>query len=139
MDLREVVLGADAFLDREEAIGDLHAPALARRALTARLDGEEPAQLPGHAGHVGRVVVDDETRGAEAGADRLHVLVGERHVEVICGDHRVRDAGQRRDEMPVRVRPSGCFEHRPKRSAQLDLEDTAADDIPDEGHDHGAW
>ena len=35
VDLREVVVGPDALLDREQTVGDLEAPALARGALTA--------------------------------------------------------------------------------------------------------
>ena len=79
----EVVVGAGALLDREQTVCDLHAPRLARRALTARLHREEAAQLAGHARHVGLVVVHRESGGAEPRAASFHVLVGERGVELV--------------------------------------------------------
>ena len=55
---------------RRELVGDHAAVLLARRALTARLDREEPGDARRDRGEVGRVVEDDEPRGAEPGARR---------------------------------------------------------------------
>jgi len=44
--------------------------------------------------HAGGVVVDDESSRAHTAADRGETLVGERHLEVLCGHHRVGYAGE---------------------------------------------
>ena len=107
----DVALGPDAVGDVVEVRGDLAGPELARRALPARLDVEEPAHHQRHGDHVRGVVVDDEPAGAEAGADRGHGLVRERRVDLRRGEHRVRDARQDRLELAGRAAPR----HRSRR------------------------
>ena len=66
----EVGVRAAAVGDARQDLGELHRAALARRALPARLDGEEAGQLGSDGDHVGGVVVDDESGGPEPAAER---------------------------------------------------------------------
>ena len=78
----EITVVADAGLDPFEVFGDRTRPELARRALSARLDRQEPREAIGGIDHAGRVVVDDEPGRSHAATDRLEALVAHRHVEI---------------------------------------------------------
>ena len=99
----EVAVAAAPAGDPFEGAGDRAGAELARRALAARLDPQEPRQHRGDLDHARRVVVDDEPGRAEPAADGLEVLVAERRVELVGGDDRVRHA---RDAPPGTTGPA---------------------------------
>ena len=110
-----------------EDVGDLPAVLLARRALAARLHGEEAGHAGGHGDEVVGVVEHDEPGGAETGAGRRHRLVAERRVELRLRQDRIGDPGHRRDEAAPEDRPSPQFvDDRAQRRAHRHLADPAA-------------
>ena len=112
---------------------------LARRALPARLDVQEPRQLVGDVDHAGGVVVDDEAGGPHSAADRREALVTQRDGEVGLGDDRVGHA--REHCLDAAAGPDAAadgVDHRAERRPQLDLADVRGDHVPDNGRDDGS-
>ena len=83
-------------VERVEVAGDLAGAELARPALPARLDVEEPRDHAGDREHVAGVVEHDEAGRPEPAAGGSETLVADRRVEVVAGEHWVRDARQHR-------------------------------------------
>ena len=80
--------------------------ALARRALPARLDSEEPRHAGGHRRQVVGVVEDDEPTRPQPAPDLGQGLVAHRRVEEVLGDHAARDAGKHRLDAMALARPA---------------------------------
>ncbi|MFT5026704.1 MAG: hypothetical protein ACI9CV_001464, partial [Ilumatobacter sp.] len=64
---------------------------LACRALATRLDTKKPRDRIGQLSGVGAVVVHDESTRPKPSANRFHVFVGERRVDQLTVQDRIRD------------------------------------------------
>ena len=109
----DVLVGAPAGLDLVQAVGDLLAAELARRALAARLHVQEPRELERHLHHARGLVVDGVAGGAHPAADGGHGLVGHGRPQLVGGDHRV---GHAREHGLDRHGPDPAARRRPARS-----------------------